>query len=238
MVRKTTATKPPKINAAIARKVLEVVDAGLTQGMGDAAPGQMCVEAAVCYAMGEPHSDQPKCVMPLIRNCKVALNDDEIWGYGDDANMARAKGLRRLAIAQLGSKGKITPDQWNKAMRAYHMASPVYKRHLKINLGYQTKAMRDLQRIIKKVKAGESIDDRFTYCPPSDFQFENDFIFNHMNVNTVAQANKVCEDIVQILIKLKSPGTKFLYLTEGGKKPKAKRVTKKRIIKRRVKKHK
>lgn len=54
-----------------ARKVLEVVDAGLVSGLGVAEPGKMCVEAAICYALGYEHGDQPKCVAavnPFVQN--------------------------------------------------------------------------------------------------------------------------------------------------------------------------
>lgn len=87
-----------QINADIATKVLEVVDHGLCDGMGAPIPGQMCVEAAVCYALGLPHSDDPKCVSNALRVLKIALNDKP-WS----SNEVRAKGLRRLAVAQLGS---------------------------------------------------------------------------------------------------------------------------------------
>jgi len=50
-----------KITGELAAKVLAVVDAGLVKGLGEAVPGHMCVEAAVCYALGEPHSDAPSC---------------------------------------------------------------------------------------------------------------------------------------------------------------------------------
>lgn len=85
-----------------ARKVLAVVDAGLSCGLGRAIPGQMCVEAAVCYAMGLPHSDDPPGVDPPVRALKTELNDSE-WS----SPAARAAGLRKLAIAQLGSAGAI-----------------------------------------------------------------------------------------------------------------------------------
>jgi hypothetical protein len=86
------------IDRALASRVLEVVDAGLISGKGVPEPGKMCVEAAVCFAMGLPHSDQPACVSPVLRKLKISLND-RAWS----SNAARAVGLRRLAIAQLGS---------------------------------------------------------------------------------------------------------------------------------------
>jgi hypothetical protein len=81
-----------------ARKVLSVVDAGLCSGKGVREPGKMCVEAAVCFALGLPHSDDPPCVGKAVREFKIKLNDSS-WS----SDKARARGLRRLAIAQLGS---------------------------------------------------------------------------------------------------------------------------------------
>ena len=82
----------------LAAKVLEIVDAGLVSGLGEAVPGKMCVEAAVCYAMGLPHSDEPTCVGAAVRTFKIRLNDSR-WPTDAD----RTKGMRKLAIAQLGS---------------------------------------------------------------------------------------------------------------------------------------
>jgi hypothetical protein len=89
----------PAINADVARKVLEIVDAGLVRGVGMPEAGKMCVEAAVCFAMGLPHGDDPQCVSHALRRLKIRLNDSS---WSNDA--ARAKGLRRLAVAQLGSR--------------------------------------------------------------------------------------------------------------------------------------
>ena len=75
-----------EITEAIARKVLEVVDAGLVSGLGQPAPGKMCVEAAVCFALGLPHDDDPKCVAPSLRSLKIRLNDAQ-WSSKE----ARAK---------------------------------------------------------------------------------------------------------------------------------------------------
>jgi hypothetical protein len=51
-----------ELSEAIAAKVLNAVDAGLVCGMGIQEPGKMCVEAAVCFALGLPHGDNPPCV--------------------------------------------------------------------------------------------------------------------------------------------------------------------------------
>ena len=86
----------------IAQKVRDTVDAGLVSGVGNPVPGQMCVEAAVCFALGLPHGDDPGCVSPALRQLKIRLNDSQ-WSSAQ----ARAQGLRRLAVAQLGSAGVL-----------------------------------------------------------------------------------------------------------------------------------
>jgi len=95
------------IDRSVAAKVLATVDAGLVRGLGKPIPGQMCVEAAVCFALGLPHGDDPGCVAPALRSVKISLNEKN-WSN----NKARAKGLRGLAIAQLGSAGVLDEKQF------------------------------------------------------------------------------------------------------------------------------
>ncbi len=95
------------IDQTVAKKVLEVVDAGLVSGLGRPVPGQMCVEAAVCYAMGLPHSDEPDCVASSLRALKIQLNDSA-WS----SDQARSNGMRRLALLQLGSAGVLDEQEF------------------------------------------------------------------------------------------------------------------------------
>ena len=83
-----------KITKTLAKKVRKIVDAGLVLGPGTPEPGKMCVEAAVCYALGEPHSDRPTCVHPAVRSFNITLND-AVWS----SPQARAQGMRRAAVA-------------------------------------------------------------------------------------------------------------------------------------------
>lgn len=93
-----------QITREIAAKVLETIDAGLVHGVGKPIPGKMCVEAAVCYALGLPHGDNPEeCVAPSLRRLKIALNDERSWLNAD----SRAAGMRRLGLVQLGSWGVL-----------------------------------------------------------------------------------------------------------------------------------
>jgi hypothetical protein len=103
--------KEVAINRELAIRVLSVVDKGLCQGLGKPVEGQMCIEAAVNYAMGLPHGDNPSCVSPAVRALKIRLNDKN-WS----SNKTRAKGMRRLAIAQLGTAGHINDVEFVKAV--------------------------------------------------------------------------------------------------------------------------
>jgi hypothetical protein len=98
-----------EINETVARKVLDTIDAGLIDGIGQPVPGQMCVEAAVCYALGLPHGDDPQCVSQALRGLKIRLNDS-MWS----SDTARAKGLRRLGLIQLGSAGNLDEQEFSK----------------------------------------------------------------------------------------------------------------------------
>lgn len=79
----------------------EALSRGLSHGIGKR-DGQMCIEAAVCYALDLPHGDDPQCVSEAVRTFKIKLNDSR-WSSVE----ARASGLRDLGIAQLGSKGVV-----------------------------------------------------------------------------------------------------------------------------------
>ena len=91
-----------EVTREVAQKVLDTVNPGLVSGIGKPIPGQMCVEAAVCFALGLPHGDEPDCVAPSLRTFKIGLNDLN-WS----SNQARTDGLQELALLQLGSKGNL-----------------------------------------------------------------------------------------------------------------------------------
>ena len=54
-----------EITEAVALKVRDTVAAGLSNGLGNPEPGQMCVEAAVCYALGLP-ADYAEWVVQIL----------------------------------------------------------------------------------------------------------------------------------------------------------------------------
>ena len=78
-----------------------ILSRGLCSGLGDK-NGQMCIEAAICASLNLPHGDQPPCVTPAIIRYKITLNDAK-WS----SPVSRAKNLRALGIAQIGSLGIV-----------------------------------------------------------------------------------------------------------------------------------
>lgn len=95
-----------EITKSVIEKFDEAVSRGFSFGVGKR-DGQMCVEAAICYALGLPHSDNPGCVTYSVMSFKIVLNDQN-WS----SPQARAKGLRNLGIAQLGSKGIVVDEEF------------------------------------------------------------------------------------------------------------------------------
>jgi hypothetical protein len=219
-----------KITKAQALKVLETVDAGLVNGIGEPKPGHMCVEAAVAYSLGYQFNDQPKCVTESLISTKIYMNDSKVWygknwGQSDDPKVAkiRSHALRRIAIAQLGSRGIISNKQWELALLDYYKSKiPLSSKEKKKKADF----IKRVEGILSKVKSGQKVNeykihysDRFTEMEDEiqDRLFDTD-VFGVLDVKTIAKAKQVIEDLVQILIKLKSPGTKFLFLTEPAKK--------------------
>jgi hypothetical protein len=78
-----------------------ILSKGLSSGLGTRGE-QVCIEAAICQVLDLPHGDDPGCVALAVRSFKIALNDCN-WSSPE----ARAKGLRDLGLAQLGSLGVV-----------------------------------------------------------------------------------------------------------------------------------
>lgn len=191
-----------KLTKDLAQGVLCVVDAGLCNGLGVPKPGRMCVEAAVSFAMGENHNDHPSCVADSLSDIKIELND-QIWS----SNKARAAGLRRLAVAQLGSFGKFDYGIfWNHVnlLLADHIRWGMIKKLKKLKAGKF-----DIDAVIDATRAGFSgaqdlRDIRQVLAETgTDFKGKNgELLF-------------IAELYVQALIKMKIPGTRYLHLTKG-----------------------
>lgn len=218
-----------KITRELAQKVLAVVDKGLSEGLGDPIPGKMCVEAAVCYALGEDHDDKPSCVANAVRSVKIYLNDSD-W----PSKKARAQGLRRLAIAQLGSKGKINEPKFVEKVKEKRV-----KRFLPIAINTflsKTKFKKLIPALIELYPLVDSADEfnKILDCMGIDDKYDRSCFFDYLESDSedyaisaiIELANSrlksklhqwlkdYAEDIVQVLIEMKCPGAKFLSLTQ------------------------
>ena len=211
------------INKTLANKVLETVDAGLTKGMGKPIPGQMCVEAAVCFAMGLPHSDNPTCVGKAVRAFKIHLNDAS-WS----SNVARATGMRKLAVAQLGSD-KIDQVEFAKLVSIGTVNRLIPELFQDIVKQYPEHKDR-FNNVAKRCKEASSLDEAREAADAANAAAANaaanaadyaSYAANAANYAANAAANAAADKYLAIsaeialeaLIKLKSPGCEYLYLT-------------------------
>jgi hypothetical protein len=231
------------ITEEVARKVLTIVDAGLTKGMGRPIPGQMCVEAAVCLALGLPHSDDPPCVARSLRALKIKLNDLP-WS----SLRARAQGLRRLALIQLGSRDVLDDEAFAKKV-----ADLVVRKYVPLALRAvaclaedpdsaaaikQAADRCEQEGTIESVQAARSsvcdrpycypahsvcgiIRDAFRCYPEGSVERAVEAAYDAIECATRnykdldQQRSEFAEDVVQILIGMNAPGRQWLFLTEG-----------------------
>jgi len=222
-----------EITKEIAAKVLATVDAGLTYGLGNNTPGEMCVEAAVCYALGLPHGDDPKCVASSLRMLKINLNDSHYWGSDDN----RAKGLRKLAILQLGTMGRL--DEKTFVSKVVMLLINKYLPQVlkRINLIEEAKSCEKASNI-KEAKAAAkaadyavtadayvaSIKDLFSKPSPASYTVYAASIVHAAayaaaaDAATAAKADaskvlaEFAEDVSSILIEMDVPGVQWLDL--------------------------
>lgn len=211
-----------KITPAIAKRVAACVKPGLTEGVGEPIPGQMCVEAAVCYAIGLPHGDDPRCVGQEVRNIKIALNDSDGWSTGK----TRAAGLLKLAIAQLGSN-KIPNKKFLKAL-----AVKTVKRFM-VKGDMPSAGL--LGKLVAKAKKPSGLLEIAVLVSNLDGYKEigsaaismlglrrgEDAINNALQMMTgdpdsssQAQLVMLADLITEVLVELKSPGAKFLHFAK------------------------
>lgn len=202
------------INKELAEKVLQTVDCGLSQGMGVSELGKMCIEAAVNFAMDLPHGDTPICVGSAVRQFEIELNDAN-WS----SEKTRANGLRKNAIAQLGS------DQLNQIEFAERMAirnTQIVLTALfyKLKMDEVAKKCEIVKTIPETIDAAEYAAEYAKYAAKYSAKYavksaeyaeytkyaaedDPDYFFK--------LSAQVCLDV---LIEMKSPGCEFLYLTE------------------------
>lgn len=190
---------PKQPTKKLAAEILRVVDKGLCSGVGKGRPGEMCVEAAICYVLeGDGGDDDPECVDENIRDFKINLNDEKGWS----SNKARARGMRRAAIAQLGSAG-VRCGKFDEFVTEYL---------------HRTLTSRVLRKLVDDVQKTGKIP----YFPDFDqysFKLVSELLEYTKNKKERQEFLEIAaEACVQACIRLKTPGSKWLDLV-GGKKP-------------------
>jgi hypothetical protein len=120
MTTTTAAITPDTRN-----KIADIVSQGLVCGVGKPVPGQLCLEAAICLALGEPHGDEPSCVAAPDRNFAIRLQD-----AFPGTSQERAALFLPLGLAQLGTAGTDRLP-WLRAVveGTIRKVIPLYLRH-------------------------------------------------------------------------------------------------------------
>ena len=207
----------------ITKKLVEdinrALDKGLVKGKGVPVEGKMCVEALICFKLGLPHSDNPPCVGSEVRRAKLALNDCD-WS----SNKARAEGMRKLAIAQLGSD-QIDQEEFKIRLR---LKSTKIILPFLIQKHYDSSKVKDKQLLNFKLKFKtlEKLDDNlwqefYNYYYYNYYYYYYDYDYNYYNYNyynynyyNYYYGDKflllVADTILQTLIELKSKGCKYI----------------------------
>ena len=202
------------ITKELAQKVKETVSHGLVKGLGKPELGQMCVEAAVNYACGLPHGDNPLCVGNAVRSFKIKLNDAK-WS----TNNARAIGMLKIAIAQLGSNtinqiefAKIVAFKTITVLMAIILRDKGYNEEA--TLCENSKTLLEAKDNIWSVK-NKLYAAAYAYAYAADAAYAAAYAadaaaYAYADKYLLISAN-IC---LEALIELKSPGCEFLYLCD------------------------
>ena len=185
-----------KLSKALVMKCLNVIDQGLVCGLGVPEPGKMCVEAAINYALGRPHGDDPGCVAKSVRSLKITLNDRK-W----PSNKARAKGLRRLAIAQLGTKGTLDETEFAIRCTLLVYRAPDFVAWAERWLSGEDRTRESAEAAAWSASAAAAYAASAASAATAPA---------HRTVSLAVFA----EQVVQILVTMKAPAVKYLSLTE------------------------
>jgi len=205
-----------KITKTIAKKVLAVVDEGLVYGLGNNKPGEMCVEAAVCFALGLPHSDNPPCVGVAVRSFKIRLNDSS-WSSDE----ARAKGMRKLAVAQLGSD-VIDQKEFSKRLaiktcrrllpHIFRIAAKKQKSPYKEELLKHAEGCEKVSTLIKEAEEAAREAARKTRSADASYAAAAAATFASATRDEILTLS--ADLALEVLVELKSPGCEFLNLCD------------------------
>ncbi len=219
---KTTGkVKKRKLDTKLVKSIISLVNKGLVSGIGDPAPGQMCVEAAVAYAMGENHNDHPRCVDDALCDFKIEMNDYSSSLYGWDDELDRARGLRRLAVAQLGTNNRRfsyrlfeskLSDRVRAAVRAKFDADGPTLEDISWRV-VEAKCLDDLTAVIGELETYKNRFEEAGFEDDAGQSIDPRDIADELFASDLNKAlHWVCEQAVQVLVEMKTPGSQYLHL--------------------------
>ncbi len=220
------------------KKLIGLCSHGLAKGVGVNKPGKMCVMAAVSIASGEPFTDKPDCVDYRLRTLCIALNDS---GWANDYD--RAQYLTPIAIASLGTLSmddvaemaiKIHKEHTGK----YEQCCDEYKAKRKPFVDeYEAKSrsLWDEYEAKRKplwdeyeAKRRPLLEEYNAKCKPllDEYTAKRRPLLDEYNAKCKPLLDEyeakcrqllieTCETLLAELIRLETPGSKFLYLLEG-----------------------
>jgi hypothetical protein len=193
--------KAMRINLNFCKKLLNVIGKGLVGSLGDPQPGEMCVEAAVAYVANEDHNDHPVCVDESIAVDMIELNDDPGW----QSERERARGLRRAALAQLGTN----QTKFNVVVYRERMRDACEAFYIRETLKALPKAERTVE-MVDELKSGFQHRYAYANCPVDFANIAEDLTDWPRQKCLRAGA----EAFVKVMEEMKTDGSKYLCLTE------------------------
>lgn len=178
----------------------------------------MCIEYAISIASGTPDDkDGPRCVNQNLRRFKIDLND--CYQYDNEAH--RAKVLRRIGIAQLGTDKGFSWSKFQKALLKWQDEFVANWNEACVPKLKASAAQRATVLKALKTLDVDDLNEAGRVFADLSYGAEQDESFNYVEdllCDYPEEIDAYVEGIVQILKKMKTPGSKFLYLTEGKKK--------------------
>lgn len=198
-----------QITKELIDKIDHLLSFGLVKGLGIQKEGEMCVEAAIAFALGKEHTDKNyECVLPFVNSIKIILNDC-YWS----SNKARAKGMRNLAIAQLGSnvldenefKDKLEINS-NKKLLPY-----LIRKH-KENKPDETKNIEKIEAYFEpgSKELRYALYHRYSYYYYYYYYNNNYNNYNYSSNFTDEWLLLIADTILDVLKDMKSPGCDWL----------------------------
>lgn len=196
------------------REYNKILKRGLSCGLGEA-DGKMCIEAAVCTALGLDFDDHPKCTGNDIAEFKITLNDHKGW----DSDEARSKGLRWLGIAQLGSKN--LDDKFFKRVEELifekyfpkiksSFKHPMIKATFEVYLADKS-LLDDFLKVVHTLDNNDEITNILSYLHNNNFENYISSIISEFYPNSPQQG---LLDLTKLALRalkdIKSPGVQWL----------------------------